>query len=326
MSKNLFDYAKKELSQDAFLMYIIDCYNSENKTERSISRKFINFLVGLSEDEEITKIWLKAQWHKIDISVYFYTKNQIIALFIEDKTTSEEHNQLMSYTDSIKKALEHDKTKPTLVKKLFYKTNTIDQHERKRINEAGWEEVSFDRIHDFWKQFINVNHMITSQYAQHIDSIYNDTKNTEIPKDNNLIAWLSFFRKVVEPVFADKVICWSGYTIYNYVYLCFRTKKDEKAPYLEIRSRDCLGNNFNAKILTYGVEFKNENINGLEEIRKRIKAKEKNNVFKGNYGQKQNKQVAHTEKGRFKVSSNEDFIEKVKIVLDEYLDIISFWK
>lgn len=328
MEKNIFDYAKKELSQDAFLMYIVDCYNSTNKIERDTSRRFIRFLVGLPEDEEITKIWMKPQWYKIDISIYFYTKNQIIAAFIEDKTTSEEHNQLKFYTDSIDGIISRDKNKPTSVKKIFYKTSTIRQDERKRIVDAGWEEIPFEKIYDFWKDFKNVDHMIIRQYAQHIESIFNDSNNTEIPKDNNTIAWLSFFQKVVEPAFNSKVICRSLQGRYNYAYIWFQPKgtDNKKMPYLEIRSRDCLDGTFNARILTYGVEYKDANANGLEELRQRIKEREEKGIFQGNYGKKRNKQVACTNKEKFKASSPKDFIDKANLVLEEYLDIVSVWK
>lgn len=329
MGKNIFNYATKELSQDAFLMYIIDCFNSENEIEKKVSRKFIKFLVGLDEDEEILNIWLKAQWHKIDISVYFYTKNQIIALFIEDKTTSQEHNQLKSYTNSINKVIERDKNKPATIKKIFYKTNVIEEDESARIKEADWIEFSIERIYEFWKDFLSVDHMIIQQYARHIVSLYNASKNSKIPRDNNLIAWLSFFKTIVEPAIINddkykNIYSWCSKNIYNYAYLCFSPKIN--MPYLEIRSRDCLNGVFNAKILNYGVEFKGENANGLDEIREIIKNRETNNIFKGNYGEKHNKQVAHTEKDRFKVTTEKEFIEKVKLVLDEYLDIVSFWK
>ena len=52
MSKNLFDYAKKELSQDGFLMWLIDSYNDENEEIRNVSRSFIEFLTGISKNEK----------------------------------------------------------------------------------------------------------------------------------------------------------------------------------------------------------------------------------------------------------------------------------
>ena len=115
--------------------------------------------------------------------------------------------------------------------------------------------------------------------------------------------------------------------MYNYAYFCIRPKGkgNIKMPYLEIRSRDCLEGSFNAKILVYGVDFSN-NPDGLKAIRDIIRVHENNKIFKGNYGEKQNKQVAHTIKGNFKQNSNDDFIDKVKIVMNEYLEIVSFWK
>lgn len=327
MSKNLFNYAKKELSQDAFLMWLIDSYNSENAIEKTVSRKFLKFLANIPEDEELMEVWVKPQWCKIDVTAFVSTKTEKIGIFIEDKTTSNEHNQLLKYNKSINNIEYWEKGKLTSIKKLFYKTNSIDDDERNRIKSAGWEEIPFEKINNFWHKFVNVDHLIISQYAKHITSIYDDSKNVVVPKDNNVIAWKSFFEKIVKPVFEDTVDSWVSITMYNYACFCIRPKGkgNIKMPYLEIRSRDCLGGSFNAKILMYGVDFSN-NSDGLKEIRDIIRVRENNKIFKGNYGEKQNKQVAHTIKGTFKQNSNDDFIDKVKIVMNEYLEIVSFWK
>lgn len=73
MSKNLFDYAKKELTQDGFLMWLIDSYNDENEEIRNVSRSFIEFLTEISKNEKIVEVWVKPQWCKIDVTVFITT-------------------------------------------------------------------------------------------------------------------------------------------------------------------------------------------------------------------------------------------------------------
>lgn len=328
MSKNLFDYAKKELSQDGFLMWLIDSYNDENEEIRNVSRSFIEFLTGISKNEKIVEVWVKPQWCKIDVTAFITTdKKEKVGLFIEDKTMSSEHNQLDRYNHSIENIESWEKGKLTKIVKVYYKTSAIEEWESKKVNDAGWKECIFSDINNFWKKYQNSSNLIIKQYAQHVCKLYNDSNSISIPKDNNIVAWKSYFSKVIFPIFKDKVSCWVSTTRYNYCYFCVRPlgRGDESMPYLEIRSRDCLDSNFNSKILMYGVDFTN-NPDGLNEIRSIIRSRENLNIFKGNYGAKQNKQVAHMNKGTFSQHNDEEFVSNISLAINEYLEIVKFWK
>ena len=94
--RNLFTYATKELSQDAFLLWLFNNYDDEEVVPAvyALLREFC----GLEKDEKILSLETKAQWNKIDVSVWFETnKGKKYALFIEDKVDSGEHNQLEEY-------------------------------------------------------------------------------------------------------------------------------------------------------------------------------------------------------------------------------------
>ena len=66
--ENLFKYAKKELSQDAFLLWVAANINAEEKDLRTVARKFIVFLSGRRlKEEDIERVELHPQWNKIDI-------------------------------------------------------------------------------------------------------------------------------------------------------------------------------------------------------------------------------------------------------------------
>ncbi len=165
------------------------------------------------------------------------------------------------------------------------------------MHKTGWKECCFTDINQFWSNYKNFKNLIIKQYAQHVCKLYEDSHYLSLPKENNIAAWKSYFDNVVYPIFKDKVCCWAGITRFNYCCFCIKPlgKENEHMPYLEIRSMDCLDNHFNSKILMYGVDFKN-NPNGLKEIREIIKSSENLNIFKGDYGTKHNKQVAHMEK------------------------------
>ncbi|MDE6285063.1 MAG: hypothetical protein K2M17_04890, partial [Bacilli bacterium] len=61
--KNLFDFATKELTQDAFLRWLFENHNDIelSKPVYELLKEFCEF----SEDEEIVKLHSSAQEHKI---------------------------------------------------------------------------------------------------------------------------------------------------------------------------------------------------------------------------------------------------------------------
>lgn len=323
MSKNIFNYAKKELSQDAFLMWLLDSFYSDDLNEKEISIDFINFLVELKDGEVIKEVRIWAQWCKIDVTAYITTNYRKIGLFIEDKTTSNEHNQLIRYNEYINR----EKGKLTDIRRIFYKTNPIDETERARVIDAGWTEISFKSIDAFWSKYLKSNHLIIKQYAEHVCTLYRDSENIIIPSDNNVLAWKSFFDKIIVPTIRDKVDYWTfNYrNLYAAINVRPKGRSNDKMPKLEIRSRDCTSGNFNARILMYGVDFSN-NPDGLNEIRNEIWKNEAKGIFKGNYGVKKNKQVAHSPKEKFKYNNIDEFKELILESIKEYLNIVSFWK
>jgi hypothetical protein len=71
--KNLFDYATKELSQDAFLRWLFENYNCENENIKRVCRTiFAEFTKERKLNfEEISELRTQAQWKYIDVSIWF---------------------------------------------------------------------------------------------------------------------------------------------------------------------------------------------------------------------------------------------------------------
>ena len=113
MVTNLFTYATKELSQDAFICWLIANHNKEELQEEAY--RFLNllmdekFLVG-----DIKAMTIKQQESKMDIVIDFWTESSKNSdshylLVLEDKTTSSAHdNQLVNYNDKIDKWNENE--------------------------------------------------------------------------------------------------------------------------------------------------------------------------------------------------------------------------
>ncbi len=209
--KNLFDYATKELSQDAFLRWFFENY--EDEQIGPIVVDFINaFTQGQSNNRnqfnlkfgDITKLVSYSQVNDIDISIDFWCEKLFDGhrtIVIEDKTDSEEHNQLVKYNSAISNWKYGNKSPDECVYKIFYKTHLIEEKEHKRVEDAGWTPFGIDEIYNFFNRYLNkTTSDVLNDYIEHIIGIHSCYKTVSKEKANtwNSINWETFFHKFME--------------------------------------------------------------------------------------------------------------------------------
>ena len=107
--KNLFDYATKELSQDAFLRWLFENYDCKIAGVQKVCYKVLSTFMSDKIDEgEILDLKTYAQDYKIDVTVFFTLKrtgpDHKYLIAIEDKAFSGEHDQLDDYNKSLTSA------------------------------------------------------------------------------------------------------------------------------------------------------------------------------------------------------------------------------
>lgn len=320
--ENLFNYATKELSQDAFLMWLMANYNcEEDKQLKDASRKFICKLFEINNvdinENDILNVEVYPQENKIDIYAIIDVQDKgKYGVFIEDKTSSFEHNQLVKYNKNIENIKNIDKLDHVL--KIFYKSHLIDNEERKRIIDAEWKEFVFDNIYNFFVEYKDVNNIILSQYSKYIEKLYLDSNNKEKTNDNNINAWESYFRNVIKLNIDDISDSWIvEERRYHYVYMGIRYKGhcNEEIPFLELRSKDLINNKFTIRFLL-PKNTKEENvdkfINDINGCLKLLKIK------------KYTKQIAKYKEDKIELNTK-NIIEITRKVINEYNEIIKFW-
>ena len=324
--KNIFDYATKELSQDAFLMWLFDNLN-DKEIDVDVKTAAIDLLnefgINISYDD-IEWVWVKPQWYRIDVSIHIKTKDNKYGIYIEDKTDSSEHNQLRRYNVAIDKITAHEEK--MIVKKIYYKTNKMLDDEKRIVKEAGWYEYEFEKIISFWGKYIDSKNLIINNYANHINKIGIDSNNDSIPIDDNPTAWKAYFDNKIMPLLKGKYWCDTWYTRYGYSCLAIEPLDfPDHSPYMEVRSRDCTDNKFVAKILVYGVKD-SKNRDYVKTIRENISSRESNGIFKCSHGEKQNKQLGKTFKNKYiGIKTDEQFVNALMESLDEFCEIVKFW-
>ncbi len=145
-SPNLFKYATKELSQDAFFCWLLawadDVCRATDNSLHGIGRSFIDLL--LAEHDlamgDRGSVVVHRQYNYVDILVEV---GDDLILLIEDKVHAGIHgDQLTRYRDRVAEAFPGRRVAPVFLK-------TGDQARYDKVVEAGFSRVGRDKLLDF---------------------------------------------------------------------------------------------------------------------------------------------------------------------------------
>lgn len=347
--KNLFDYATKELSQDAFLRWLFENgfdESCENVELKKIARElFDNFTGNEFKGKEIKELKTVAQWKKIDVSIWFKASGVESLIVIEDKTGSREHNQLDNYNKEIEKHNSYWKGKPDYANKcntryveagkifkIYYKTYALNEQEKQTVEENKWRIFGIDEIFKVFSKYNSTGVQILDDYIEHIKKIKIAASNTQKPTEHSTeldcVKWEAYFNNTVVPELKKRVDKELIFSVYEpmFSYICLNIEKEKNAPYLEIRSRDSINGKLCLRILCYGIyyenrEEKNEKVNSLfYEIRNNHK------IFSQKYCKKnvqEKKQIGFIE--HKDVFDEKEYIDKIVDGIFEYLKVMEKW-
>lgn len=184
---NIFNYATKELTQDAFITWLLHWANPTHKDKNELlhilGTSFLKSLVschGITFNEEISDLKIRQQYNKIDVFVSFRVKDASYGIIIEDKVHSSEHgNQLQRYKSKIT-AL---KTCDVLIP-IYFKTGYHISFES--IQKNGYYYYS---IKDFLKHLTSekvteINHDVLTQYYRYLLKKESEYDNADIQANN----------------------------------------------------------------------------------------------------------------------------------------------
>lgn len=202
MKPNLFSIATKELSQDAFITWLLqwadDKYLNENKVLCQIGKNFVNKLISLQYPQlniDVKVVNAGRQWEHIDIWAEI---NDDYLIIIEDKVNTNQHdNQLEIYK---KTANEYYKNSRKIIF-IYLKTGNDSLNTINQIKELGWYYFSRKQFIDFlqkikteseiYNDFLNNLQTIQSKFESFIE--YKNIFNPEATQglfsylENNII-------------------------------------------------------------------------------------------------------------------------------------------
>lgn len=253
--KNLFDYATKELSQDAFLSWIIANYDDSELGKYAYD--FINTFTDFNLiPGEIRLVKICQQEHNIDIIAKIWTSPEKIneeipdfILAIEDKTTSSAHNnQLLNYGKILN---EYNFAKKICM--LFYKANYLSNKDNEELEKAFkkgqyWKQATINEIYDFFNDKNDTKSQVFNNYADHVCHIYNALNCKTKDKIENWTSyhWRGFADNYLKEFNNEK----SDLEEYVWVY-------DYQGKYVSINYQRCLPNSKDAAVIEIFVRNSN---------------------------------------------------------------------
>lgn len=197
---NIFTYATSELSQDAFILWLLDWANPEfEKEDKALcdtAQDFVRLLLN-EKDLKVTSVKCKKQEHHIDV---FAIINEEYALIVEDKTNTSEHgDQIRQYYEWVNK---EKKYSDLSIHCVYYKTGNESAFKLTRLTQKYDEEfksehfsiVTREEVLELFKHCSSQN-AIFIDYVANIQSIQDATNaylTTSSDKWNDL-AWQGFY-------------------------------------------------------------------------------------------------------------------------------------
>lgn len=174
MPPNIFTYATSELSQDAFICWLVACAFDDEDSLRKCGTEFIRRLWnhgrGTTSGNTCTITDVtepERQYGDSNIDVYFEARvdGALVGFAIEDKINSEMRgNQLPRQRDEIESD-ERLKDK----RLIYYKTGYVFEDERGKAKDAGFVVFDAEDMLDFLNGgSAQKDHEILRQYREHL--------------------------------------------------------------------------------------------------------------------------------------------------------------
>lgn len=194
MKPNIFNFSTSELTQDAFICWLLSWSNPEALTLNAdlykLSRMLLHGLFDKHNNklpDEIKKLEIKQQYQSIDILVII---NDSILIPIEDKVHSREHSDQLARYLKLLKDEGHDEQN---ILPIYLQTG--EQGDYKKVKEAGFLPFLRADLLKMLKTGVHINNDILNDYTEYLEKIENQAQSfTHLGLDVwNWYSWQGFY-------------------------------------------------------------------------------------------------------------------------------------
>ena len=172
MKPNLFQFATKELSQDAFLAWLLSWADTAceqyDTTLHEAAAAFVGKLISLKDGSpvEIKQIKARRQYENIDV---WCEVNESHVILIEDKVYSGQHsNQLARYREfALARCREHARELVC----IYIKTQSDSEANLNAVKQQGFEVFSRRELLSFLDTYPQINNDIYIDFRERLRDI-----------------------------------------------------------------------------------------------------------------------------------------------------------
>lgn len=212
MKNNLFTYATRELSQDAFICYLMSFALTDAKDDsilRNCAKTFLWEMLSETAGKDIVLTDVERQVGNIDVLLTAICDGKKYKIAVEDKTyTSEHSNQLLRYLEYL-----HNKYPDFTPCGVYYKTSF--QSDLSAVKEAGYRIITRKKMlellapcvaqinnqiildyFEYWNEFEEVAQEYQKKPLdqwndwRHVNGFYEALKNSDFAKEKQI--WLDY--------------------------------------------------------------------------------------------------------------------------------------
>lgn len=182
MEPNIFRYATKELSQDAFLCWLFGHASmEEDRAPKRIARKLLDVMIdsynGLHREPFIAEQWdhynvsIQQQVQQIDILLTFTSKvsGRQFQVMIEDKTRSGEHGDKQPERYELKL---REQNPEMAVLPVFFKTGYMTPAKLEELRERRIVTITYEQIHDAFEPDIDPDNVVLQSWWDYFLEAY----------------------------------------------------------------------------------------------------------------------------------------------------------
>lgn len=216
---NIFDYATSELSQDAFICWLIKLADIEGHELQAASKEFIALLCQIGSDDKKVKAcdigkllnqnpkrqyplqqYGAPKYGKMDVFFIAEVKNKATCFILEDKVHSNPHS------DQLRKYVEYVQIKhPDLpIVKVYFKTGYLFENDTKACESAKYGILDYKLIYNFLKS-VETHDVIFKLYRDHIKINFSDKFNEGLSAIERNNGHLFLHRDFVQYEFLKKL-------------------------------------------------------------------------------------------------------------------------
>ena len=171
---NIFDYATKELSQDAVICWLVACASDAEGHHRQRGLDFVAALAGHRLDRpggcritDVTKP--ERQYSRIDVYFRARVDGSLVSFVVEDKIGTRMHGDQL---DRYRKVVQDDKLKEDQILLVYFKTGYVYDEERAEAEKAGFKVFELkDMLRFLRQQPIGNDHEILRQYRDYLERV-----------------------------------------------------------------------------------------------------------------------------------------------------------